>query len=90
MRSSEEDRKAIRQFIKSHMDVFHNEDELTDTDHIFEKGFVGSLFAMQLLQFIEREFQVEVADEYIMLEHFSTVDNMMSLVDKLRGNAYAS
>jgi acyl carrier protein len=45
---------------------------------------------MQLLQFIEREFQVEVADEYIMLEHFSTVDNMMSLVDKLRGNAYAS
>jgi methoxymalonate biosynthesis acyl carrier protein len=89
-RSTTEDRVAIRHFIQANMDAFYDGEELADTDNIFEMGFVGSLFAMQLLQFIEKEFEVQVADEDIILEHFSSVENMLGLVDKLRGGSYAS
>ncbi len=59
--------------------------ELGDDDNIFELGFVTSLFAMRLLEFIEVTFDVEVPDESITLTNFSTVNRMTELVQSLRG-----
>lgn len=85
MHTESEARELIRQFIEQNMSAFKDADELGDTDNIFEKGFVTSIFAMRLLDFIENKFGVQVPDEDITLVNFSSVDRMIGLVGKVRG-----
>ncbi|WP_025847262.1 acyl carrier protein [Paenibacillus ehimensis] len=85
MHTESEARALIRQFIEQNMSAFKDADELGDTDNIFEKGFVTSIFAMRLLDFIENKFGIQVPDEDITLINFSSVDRMIGLVGKVRG-----
>jgi methoxymalonate biosynthesis acyl carrier protein len=85
LKNEREARALIRGFISENMDAFCDDSEWADSDNIFEKGFVSSLIAIQLLQFIEREFRIEVQDEDIQLANFSSVDNLIRLVSKLEG-----
>ncbi|ANJ11890.1 acyl carrier protein [Streptomyces parvulus] len=47
--------------------------DLGDDDDIFEQGYVSSVFGMQLVAFVEREFGVTVGEEDMDLEHFRTL-----------------
>ncbi|WP_054739358.1 acyl carrier protein [Cellulosilyticum ruminicola] len=85
MENYEQARESIRNFIIGNMDVFDEDITLADDDNIFEKGFVTSIFAMRLLDFIEDEFKIEVADEDINLVNFSSVQQMVKLVEKSEG-----
>lgn len=67
------------------MEAF-NDMELQDSDNFFEKGFVSSIFGIRLLHFFENEFNLEVSDDDIQLENFSSVDNMIRLLYRLRGD----
>lgn len=84
MFNASEARDRIRNFIEENMDVFNDAEEVRDEDNIFEKGYVNSMFAMRLLQFIEKEFSVEVSDDDIDLKNFSTINRMIGLVSKLK------
>lgn len=83
-------RLRIRTFIEDNMNALFEDGVLQDSDNIFEKGFVTSIFAMQLLNFIEKEFDIEVSDEDILISNFSSVDNMMGLIERLRGKSHAN
>ncbi len=54
--------------------------ELGDEDDIFELGLVHSLFAMQLILFIEKEFGIELEDDEIDLERIKTLNQITSLI----------
>ena len=45
-----------------------------DEEDIFALGFVNSLFAMQLITWIEKEFKVQVEDDELDLKNFNSVD----------------
>lgn len=62
--------------------VFEEDVEFTDSDNIFELGFVNSLFAMKLVSFVEREFDVEIDNEDLDINNFKCVDNIAQLVEK--------
>lgn len=79
-------RIQIHNFIEEIIDAFHD-GELKDSDNIYDKGFVSSLGAMRLLQYIENTFEVQVPDEDIHLKNFNSVDSMVALVQKLKGDA---
>ena len=64
-----------------HMDGIGN-----DAD-IFQLGFVNSLFAMELVLYVEREFGITVEDEDLELENFSTVNALARLVESKTGHA---
>jgi methoxymalonate biosynthesis acyl carrier protein len=74
--------EKIRQFIISNLVVFEDEVEFSDSDNIFERGFVNSLFAMQLLNYVQKEFDIVVDDEDIDIANFSSVDNIVKLIQK--------
>ncbi len=88
MDNEKQARLCIRNFIEDNMVSFDEDIDLNDSDNIFEKGFVTSVFAMCLLNFIEKEFSIEVLDEDIILSNFSSVDNIIRLVQRLKGEAY--
>lgn len=77
------DMNVIREYVLANIDALY-EDKLQDDDNIFEKGFVTSMFAMQLLDFIESTFDVTVPDEYITLNNFCSVNNMKKMIGELK------
>lgn len=59
--------------------------DLQDGDDIFELGLVNSLFAMQLVLFVEQEFDIVIDGEDLDFSNFRTVNAIHNLVqDKTR------
>jgi acyl carrier protein len=72
----------IREFITQNLMVFEKDVTFTDQDNIFEMGFVNSLFAMKLLNYLESEFKVEIEEYDMDIQNFSSVVNITALIDK--------
>ena len=64
--------------------------EVRDDEDIFAAGYVNSLFAMQIMLFIEKEFQITVEDEDMELENFRTVGAMTRLVERKQQQTLAT
>lgn len=56
--------------------------DIPDDQDIFASGLVNSLFAMQLILFIEQEFQVKVEDEDLDINNFNTVAAMVGFIGR--------
>jgi acyl carrier protein len=56
---------------------------ISDTDDIFSLGFINSLFAMELVMFIEKTFEMSLPNSALQIANFRTVEAMAALV---RGN----
>lgn len=74
-------KEKIRQFIESNLVVFEDEAEFEDGDNIFEMGFVNSLFAMKLVNFIEQDFGIEVDNDDLEISNFSSVDRIVEYIE---------
>jgi acyl carrier protein len=68
----------IRQFLAR---FFQNYD-LRDDEDIFALGFVNSLFAMQLVLFVEQEFQLVVDNEDLDINNFRTIQALVGLIQR--------
>ncbi|HEX8430615.1 MAG TPA: acyl carrier protein [Longimicrobium sp.] len=68
----------IREFISRHV----RGHELRDDEDIFATGFVNSMFAMQLVQFVESEFGLTVESDDLDLENFRTIAAISALVER--------
>lgn len=68
--------KKIRAFLGKY---FHNV-ELQDDQDIFALGFVNSLFAMQLVLFVEQEFGISIDNEDLDIDNFRSINAIVRLV----------
>ena len=80
-----ENKIKIRRFLSG----FFQTDELLDQDDIFALGFVNSLFAMQLVLNIEREFDITVEDQDLDISNFNTIDNIVAFISRKQHAAIA-
>ncbi|WP_205756836.1 hypothetical protein [Solilutibacter silvestris] len=62
---------------------------MADDEDIFSTGLVNSLFALQLVDFIQNEFKVTVDNEDLDLDNFLSVDAMDSFVTRKLGSVAA-
>jgi acyl carrier protein len=67
-----------KEFLAQH---FQNYD-LQDDEDIFALGFVNSLFAMQLVLFVEKEFKLSVENEDLELDNFRTINSLTSFIER--------
>lgn len=78
----EEHREKIRAFLSP---VFQDRG-LADDQDMFALGLVNSLFAMQLVLFVEKTFGFTVESEDLDIENFRSINAIARLVDrKLNG-----
>ncbi|MEC1583759.1 acyl carrier protein [Bacillus spizizenii] len=68
--------------IKAFLSRFFRKRELLDNEDIFELGFVNSLFAMQLVMFIEKEFSIRIDNQDMDMENFRTVTKITELIER--------
>lgn len=71
-----------KQIVKGFMGKFFDINTIGDDDNIFEKGLVNSLFSMQLVNFIEQEFDVSIDNDELDIDNFKDVNSIVALVDK--------
>ena len=79
----EERRQKIRGFLGRYI----QNREIRDEDDVFALGFVNSLVALQLVQFLETEFGIEVEDEDLDLDNFRSVDRIDAFLARKTGVA---
>jgi methoxymalonate biosynthesis acyl carrier protein len=68
----------IKEFLSR---FFLNHDLQLDED-IFALGFVNSMFAMQLVLFIEQAFEITIDNEDLELDNFRTINSITRLVER--------
>ena len=67
----------IYEFLSDHFKNY----QLKENEDIFATGFINSMFAMQLVLFIEQEFQLTIKDNELDFENFRTVNAMTRLIE---------
>jgi acyl carrier protein len=80
-------KEKIRAMVQSNLNIFHADAKFSDEDNIFRKGFVDSLFAVQLIAYLEQEFGIKVANKDLDINNFHSVDKMVSFVERKRQEA---
>ena len=76
--TKDEIRQEIRTFLMAHI----RQPALQDDEDIFAAGYVTSLFAMQLVLFLESQFAVQFKNQDLRLDNFRTVTVMADLVER--------
>lgn len=71
-------RDKIRTFLSKFVDV----SELQDNENIFETGLVNSLFAVNLVSFLESEFDISIENTELDLENFKDIKSITTLIEK--------
>ena len=78
--------ERVRYFIESNLLAFDDDLTIEDNDNIFETGFVDSSVAMQLVVFVEEEFNIQVTDEDLDLVNFSTINRLVQFINRKNNN----
>lgn len=74
--------KEIQAKIKEFLSRFFRNHDLQLDEDIFALGFVNSMFAMQLVLFIEQEFQITIDNEDLEFDNFRTINAMTRLIER--------
>lgn len=57
--------------------------EIDESQDIFALGFVNSLFAMELVMFVEKTFGLAIPNDELRIDNFRTANAMAELVGRL-------
>lgn len=71
-------KEELRNFLARHL----GGRKVHDDDQIFSGGFVSSMFAMQLVMFLEKKFSISISNEDLELNNFQTITAMANLVQQ--------
>lgn len=74
--------EGIKIKIRAFLSRFFRKHQLQDDEDIFALGFVNSLFSMQLVMFLEKEFAVRIENTDLDLNNFRTINTIAELVQK--------
>jgi len=74
-------KESVKRFILSSINIAH----LGDNDDLFESGIVNSLFAVQLMTFIEKTFAIEVGMDDLDIDNFKSLNAATAFVLKKNG-----
>lgn len=72
----------VKPEIRMFLSKFFQNYELTDDEDIFSLGFVNSLFAMQLVLFVEQTFRLSIENEDLDIDNFRTITALAHLIGR--------
>lgn len=72
--------QILRGFLARHVPA-----SLEREEDFFARGYVSSLFALQLVVFVEKQFAITVEPEDLSLDNFRSIGAMERFVGRKRG-----
>ncbi len=73
---------TLRAYIMEHFEIEADDPDFGDDVHLFDYGFVDSLGATEIVQFLEDTFHVEITQKDIILYAMNTVDEISEVVER--------
>ena len=74
----EEIKKKVTKMVKKYI----KGTEFSDDDNIFDMGVVNSLFAMQLVLFVENEFEISVDNDVLGTDEFNSINSICKYIQE--------
>ena len=71
-------KEVIREFIMGYI----AKDFIADEEDLFKTGYVNSLFAMELVAFVENRFSINIENDELNIDNFKSINAIASLVSK--------
>jgi acyl carrier protein len=72
--------ERVECYIRSQFRVAAEDARFSRSLPLFESGYVDSVGVVELLTFISEEFTVELPDDALMSDQFSTIDGIAAVV----------
>jgi acyl carrier protein len=73
---------VVKTKTKAFITRFFPQHDLRNDEDIFALGFVNSLFALQLVMFVEKEFCMTIEDDDLSIDNFRSIDAIAALVER--------
>ncbi len=80
----ERGRETIKQSIRAFLGRILRNADVGDDEDLFASGLVNSLFAMQLVLFIEKEYGIKVANEDLDFANFRSLSAIADFIQNKR------
>lgn len=77
----------IRNFIMEQSGFKESEFQLEETDSLFEKGIMDSVGLMELINWLEATYRVNIENEDVVPKNFDSIGKIVSFVKKKNGMA---
>jgi acyl carrier protein len=89
MRTENSNASSSQEMIRSYILENINAPALADDFDIFEAGIVNSLFAIELMTFLEKSFSIKVTMDDLDMQNFKSVNAASQFVQRKKGAANA-
>ena len=83
-RNSSDVAARIRAYIREVFLYAQPDLELGDGDRLLQRGIIDSMGVMELLEFLQEEFGVTVADEEVLEQNLGTIQGLTAFVVRKR------
>lgn len=71
----------IRGFILENVLIGSDETALDDNDSFLEKGIIDSTGILELVSYLEEEFEIEVKDDELVPDNFDSVSRLAGYIE---------
>ena len=75
-----DEKQKVRNFILNNFLIGKTDDALKDDDSFLEGGIIDSTGVLELVSFIEEEFNISIGDEDLIPENLDSVNNVITYI----------
>ena len=72
--------KQVREYVVENFLLGEDEDEFSDETSFLESGLIDSTGILELVSFLEEEFEIEIADEEMIPENLDSIASVARFV----------
>ena len=80
---------TVRRFIQENF-LFGREPDFSDDASFLEQGIIDSTGVLELVGFLESQYQIHVADEELVPENLDSVRNLVGFIERKTEGAVVS
>lgn len=74
--------QVFRKYILENFLFTEDEGELKNTDSFLDSGIIDSTGILEVINFLEEEFNLQVDDDEMIPENLDSVNNVLSFISK--------
>jgi len=68
--------------VRTFIGKFVKTSKYDDNTNLFATGLINSLFAMQLVMFVEKEFKIKVENQDLNIDNFNSINAVTYLIER--------
>lgn len=72
----------LKEELRSFLQEASGIDDIDDDTELFGSGIVNSLFAIQMMMFMEKKWSLEIAPEDLNMDNFNTINAIADFIER--------